>query len=167
MSIQHPQRPPPAAAIIAFCSPQPCTLDVAVAVAVRLQAQTGFLSLPPACSLTPQQPLAPTRNRCRYYVALFTSPQCTSSSADCTPARAALHPPREPLQRRSARTSAPTTCCSTTSSPAGQRFSRSLRCDVRVAPFLCRLQAHSAGPPWIAATPQHTAIIPSPRYSCA
>jgi hypothetical protein len=44
VAVQHPQRSPPTAAIIALCSPQPCTLDVAVAAS--LQAQTGFLSLP-------------------------------------------------------------------------------------------------------------------------
>lgn len=80
-------------------------------------------------------------------------------------------PAHQPLQRRPARpahcpapaTATATSCC-TTASPAGLRSVRSLRCDVTVAPSLFRLPAHSAGPPWIASTPQHPAIIVRPSY---
>lgn len=59
MAIQQPQRSPPTTAIIALCSPRPCTLDVVVAAAAaNFQAQVVLLSPPPACCLTPPRPVA-------------------------------------------------------------------------------------------------------------
>ena len=61
MAIQQPQRSPPTTAIIALCSPQPCTLDVVAAAAVaaaNFQAQVVLLSPPPACCLIPPRPVA-------------------------------------------------------------------------------------------------------------
>lgn len=58
MAVQRPRRSPPTAAIIALCSPQPCTLDVVVAAAAaNFQAQIVLLSPPPACCWTPPRPV--------------------------------------------------------------------------------------------------------------
>lgn len=59
MAVQHPRRSPPTAAIIALCSPQPCTLDVVAAAvaAANFQAQIVLLSPPPACCWTPPRPV--------------------------------------------------------------------------------------------------------------
>lgn len=72
MRVQQPQRSPPTAAIVALCSPKPCTLDVAVAA--NSAAQLVLLSRPPACCLTTPRPRTSTPNRCRYHVRVVHEP---------------------------------------------------------------------------------------------